>query len=218
MGNTVGSTSANFCNFFSQEKNSYILGLWCADKYFWSSSVGISNSDPALVKKFITFFRRYFSKDRLRLRIYCPPGCSNEIDCKVLDEVERTHIKKYEAKKASQVGYHLYVNSRPLLRDFVAAERKLREIKQPKTINPYFAGRFDGDGSINKDLRSDCRIVYSNEEKARIDEKLVSRIGIKKKKVYNYKSANTFCLYIYRSEAPKFFGCMSPFLQKSYRD
>ena len=27
MGNTVGSTDANFCNFFSNEKDAYIFGL-----------------------------------------------------------------------------------------------------------------------------------------------------------------------------------------------
>mgnify|MGYP000429758016 CR=1 FL=1 len=216
MGNTVGSTSANFCNFFEKQEDSYILGLWCADKYFWSSSVGISNSDPALVKEFIEFFRNYLPKERLRLRIYLPDD-SLKIDQDLLERVKQEHVKRKEAKKASQIGYHLYVNSRPFLRDFKKAEKDLANLEDPEMIKAYFAGRFDGDGSVNKNLKTDCRIVYKNEKSAEKDKKLIEKTDIKKVKVYEYKNAGTYCLYIYEEEAPKFMNYISPFLQKSYR-
>ena len=124
MGNTVGSTNTNFCNFFSNEKNSYILGLWCADSYWWSSSVGLSNTNQDLIKKFREFLERYFPEKRIKF-----------------------------------TNNHLFVNSRPLLREFVYAKNNLSGLKKSKIIKAYIAGRFDGDGSIDKNLRNDCRIV-----------------------------------------------------------
>ena len=49
MGNTVGSVNTNFCNFFSDEEGFYILGLWCADSYWWGSSIGLSNTNIDLI-------------------------------------------------------------------------------------------------------------------------------------------------------------------------
>ena len=169
MGNTVGSTNTNFCNFFSNEKYSYILGLWCADSYWWSSSVGLSNTNPDLIKKFRGFLEEYFPKKRIKF-----------------------------------TNYHLFVNSRPLLRDFICAKNNLSKLKKPKLIKAYIAGRFDGDGSIDKNLRNDCRIVYGEEKEAKKDRKFLKNIGINKTRVYHYKKARTFCLYISRYEAEKF--------------
>lgn len=169
MGNTVGSASTNFCNFFSNEKDAYILGLWCADSYWWSSSIGISNSDCDLVEIFRKFLKEHFPVERIKFK-----------------------------------DNHLFVNSRPLLREFRAAKKSLENLRQPKIIRAYFAGRFDGDGSIDKNLRNDCRIVYTRESEAKIDKRLLRRIGIGNIKIYHYKSAKTFCLYISRYEAKKF--------------
>ena len=77
-------------------------------------------------------------------------------------------------------------------------------------MKAYFAGRFDGDGSISKDLRSDCRIVYTRKSEAEIDKKLLKRIGIDNTKIYYYQSAKTFCLYISRYEANKFLESILP--------
>ncbi len=175
VDNTVGSTSTNFCNFFSSKKDAYILGLWCADGYWWSSSIGLSNTEPDLLNKFKKFLRKHFSEKRIKFN-----------------------------------GNHLFVNSRPLLREFKEAKTNLEKLKKGNVIRAYFAGRFDGDGSINKDLRSDCRIVYGRKNEAKIDQKLLKRIGINKTNIYYYKSANTFCLYISRYEAKKFFKSILP--------
>ncbi len=169
MGNTVGSPGTNFCNFFTNEKDAYILGLWCADSYWWSSSIGLSNTDPNLIESFKRFLKKHFPSSRIRFN-----------------------------------RNHLFVNSRPLLREFISAKKRLNELKDAKTIRAYFAGRFDGDGSIDKNLRNDCRIVYGRENEAKKDKELLGRIGIVNTKIYYYKSAKTFCLYISRYEANKF--------------
>ena len=32
----------------------YIIGLWLADRYWWGSSVGLSNTDERLIPRFTT--------------------------------------------------------------------------------------------------------------------------------------------------------------------
>ena len=169
MGNTVGSTSTNFCNFFSNEKDAYILGLWCADSYWWASSIGLSNTDSDLIEVFRKFLKRFFPEKRIKFS-----------------------------------RNHLFVNSRPLLREFRKAKDNLESLKKETIIKSYFAGRFDGDGSIDRNLRNDCRIVYGRKSEAEIDKEILRRIGISKAKIYYYKSAKTFCLYISRYETKKF--------------
>ena len=175
MGNTVGSTSTNFCNFFSNEKDAYILGLWCADSYWWASSIGLSNTDVDLINRFREFLKEHFSEDRIKFN-----------------------------------RNHLFVNSRPLLREFIVAKKSLENFKKAKVIQAYFAGRFDGDGSIDKNLRNDCRIVYGRRSEAEIDKKLLKLIGINNIKIYYYKSAKIFCLYISRYEAKEFLDRILP--------
>lgn len=179
MGNTVGSASTNFCNFFSKEEDSYILGLWCADGYWWSSSVGLSNVDKDLIERFKKFLIKSFPEDRIRFN-----------------------------------RNHLFVNSRPLLREFVSARKDLNNSRNHKIIKSYFAGRFDGDGSIARNLRNDCRIVYAREQEAELDKILLGRIGILNVKIYYYQSAKTFCLYISRFQARKFLGSILPYSLK----
>lgn len=179
MGNTVGSTSANFCNFFVLERDAYILGLWCADSYWWSSSVGLSNTDSDIMRKFRTFLERFFPKERIK------------------------HNRN-----------HLFVNSRPLLREFRQARWSLGNLRKKELISAYFAGRFDGDGSVDKDLKKDCRIVYGGREEAQTDKFLLRRIGFKRGAIYYYKSARTFCLYISRYESKKFLKGILPYSVK----
>ncbi len=183
MGNTVGSSSANFCNFLSNEKDAFILGLWCADCYWWSSSIGLSNTDSDLIDIFRQFLRKSFAEERIKFN--------------------RNHI---------------FVNSRSLLREFRRAEDNLEKLEKPEIISAYFAGRFDGDGSVDKNMRNDCRIVYSNEKEAKVDQKLLEKIGIKNTKVYHYQAALTYCLYVSRYESGKFLECIKPYsikLQKA---
>jgi len=179
MGNTVGSTSTDFCNFLSKTEDAYILGLWCADSYWWSSSVGLSNTDVDLIERFRKFLKRFFPESRI---------------------------------KSTQ--YHLFVNSRPLLREFVAGKKNVGKLKQPQIIRAYFAGRFDGDGSIDKNLRNDCRIVYSDREETKTDKILLRRIDINNVKIYHYKTANTFCLYVSRYDVKKFLRNILPYSSK----
>ena len=179
MGNTVGSANANFCNFFLKEEDAYILGLWCANGYWWSSSIGLSNVDSDLILKFKKFLKRFFPEERIKFN-----------------------------------RDHLFVNSRPLLREFISAKKKLENLKNPEIIRAYFAGRFDGDGSIDKNLRNDCRMVYSRKNEVEIDKKLLEKIGIANTKIYYYKSAKTFCLYISRFEADNFLRKILPYSSK----
>ena len=179
MGNTVGSTSTNFCNFFSNEKDAYILGLWCADSYWWASSIGLSNTDLDLIERFREFLKGHFQEERIKFN-----------------------------------RSHLFVNSRPLLREFISAKSRIDDLKDAKIICAYFAGRFDGDGSIDKNLRNDCRIVYGRKNEAETDKELLKRIGIDNTKVYYYKTAKTFCLYISRYEAKKFLENIKPYSLK----
>ncbi len=179
MGNTVGSTSTNFCNFFTKEEDSYLLGLWCADSYWWSSSIGVSNTDPDMIDKFRVFFRKFFPEDRIKFN-----------------------------------RDHLFVNCRPLLREFFSAKNSLNKLKKVKIVKAYFAGRFDGDGSIDKNLRNDCRIVYGKREEAEMDQKLLEIIKIDNTKIYHYKSARTFCLYVSRFQSKKFLRNIFPYSVK----
>ena len=179
MGNTEGSTSTNFCNFLSNEKDAFILGLWCADCYWWSSSIGLSNVDAELIDIFRTFLLNLFPKERIKFN--------------------RNHI---------------FVNSRPLLREFREAEKNLEKLEKPNIIKAYFAGRFDGDGSVDKNLRNDCRIVYSNKAEVGIDKVILGKIGITNVKIYYYKSAKTYCLYISRFEAKQFLDYILPYSLK----
>ena len=175
MGNTVGSTNTNFCKFFSDEKDSYIFGLWCADGYWWSSSVGLSNTDQVLIERFKDFLKRFFPESRIRFN-----------------------------------RSHLFVNSRPLLREFRSTRDRIKNLKDAGIISAYFAGRFDGDGSIDKNLRNDCRIVYGKKEEVEIDKKLLKKIGINKAKIYYYKTARSFCLYISRYQVKDFLERIMP--------
>ena len=180
MDNTVGSPSAGFCNFPKLIEDYYILGLWCADGYHWTSSIGLSSIDLALIQKFRNFLSGLFSKDRIKL-------------------------DQYTTGKRKYVGYKLYVNCRPLLRIFKEfkdnGERSLNDIK---AIGAYIAGRFDGDGCISKDLKRDCRISYGNYQDAKLDYDLLPVIGITNSKLYKYRTSNTFVIYISTKDIDKF--------------
>ena len=179
----MGSTSANLCNFFEDQKDAYILGLWCADSYWWSSSIGLSNTNRELIEKFRSFLiGKGFPEDRIRYN-----------------------------------RDHLFVNSRPLLREFVAGKKMLEKMDKEKTIWPYLAGRFDGDGCIDGDLRKDCRIVYTTAEEANFDRKLLKKLGIRQTTIYYYRTSSTFVLYFSRFIAREFVRKIIPYSLKLQR-
>jgi len=180
MDNTVGSLSAGFCNFPKSTEDYYILGLWCADGYHWTSSIGLSSIDRALIQKFREFLLKLFPKERIKLY-------------------------QYTTGKRKYIGYKLYVNCRALLRIFKAfkdnSERKLKDVE---AIKAYFAGRFDGDGCISRDLKRDCRISYGNYQDAKLDYDLLDKIGIVNSKLYRYRTSNTYVIYISMKDVSNF--------------
>jgi hypothetical protein len=105
-------------------------------------------------------------------------------------------------KKARRDLYHVYVNSRSLLREFRKAGR-LRYLIKVEDLYKYFAGRFDGDGSIDKDMKTDCRIVYGSLKDADQDKKLLEKLGYKPK-IYFYRTANTHVIYLKPLDAKDF--------------
>ncbi|MBI2025126.1 MAG: hypothetical protein HYT03_03520 [Candidatus Harrisonbacteria bacterium] len=193
MGNTVGSANTDFWNL-KTKNDAYIVGLWCADGYHRTSSIGLSNTDTDLIEKFREFFLKFLPVERLKLRIY--------------------HPDKFKRRTKA---YHLYVNSRPLLRIFKEFKNDAKQIGKD-LILPYIAGRFDGDGSVAKDFYRDCRIVYGSREEAGNDLALMRLLGFQKMKIYYYRTAKTFCLYFSRLETNKFLSLIYPYsvrLQKS---
>lgn len=194
MGNAVGSANTDFWNL-ETVNDAYIAGLWCADGYHRTSSVGISNTDLILVEEFKNFFLKLFPRNRIKLRIY-----------------------ESDSLKRRTKAFHLYVNSRPLLRKFKQIKKNANDFIGEELIIPYIAGRFDGDGSIAKDFYSDCRIVYGNYREAEVDLNLLRSLDFRKMKIYNYRAAKTFCLYFSRLETEKFLSLIYPYslrLQKS---
>lgn len=197
QGNPVGS-KIKLCKLITDNETAYIFGLWCADGYYWSSSIGITNVDKHIVERFSSFFKRLFPEERIKLRTYYP----------------ETHTKQpHTMRLAKQIAYQLYVNSRPLLRLFQQTEQELL-LLQDTYLPAYFAGRFDGDGSIAKDLRSDLRIAYSNKKEAEYDNQLMKRMNCTSK-VYHYQNARTFIVYVSRYSAEKFIKDIEPYSIKA---
>ena len=120
--------------FVKDADDAYALELWCADSYWWSSSIGLSNVEPELILRFGRYLSKILSRERLRLRIYEVDG----IDDRVLRLTERVSVRP--SHKMKRTAYHVYVNSRPLVRHFFEGRRRLSEL-DPKWVGPYIAGR-----------------------------------------------------------------------------
>lgn len=211
----MGSMNAPFCNFLKSPKNSYILGLWCADGYHRTSSVGISTIDTRIVQSFYNFLSTFFSKERIKLKFYYPFVSSTEGEFEWLEKVGK--IFRNFSSKATALAHHLYVDSRPLLRSFREARSVLEAMSGQEIIAAYFAGRFDGDGSLAADGLSDCRIVYATFNEARLDKALLEKLSILRSNIYNYRKAKTFCLYIYKSDVPQFLSRIQEYSIKLQR-
>ncbi|MBI4155735.1 MAG: LAGLIDADG family homing endonuclease [Candidatus Zambryskibacteria bacterium] len=203
-GVVVGRTDTNFCDLYATAEKVYILGLWCADGYHRTSSIGLSNTDVYLISAFHQFFLKLFNKNRLRLRVYTNPiFYDKSFGENLAKHLGIEKLSQLYLKKSVLPTIHLYVNSRPLLRTFVRARKNINMLPR-ENIKAYFAGRFDGDGSIAKDLRSDCRIVYTNKTEASMDQKLLRKIGIVQTNIYEYTQAHTYCLYVFRNQSKQF--------------
>lgn len=168
--------------------HAYALGLWCADGYWWSSSIGLSNVEPDLITRFGNYLLEMFPRDRLRVRIYQVEGC--EPDESVLSLTDRVSIRP--PVKMKRTAYHVYVNSRPLVRRFFSDRDRVSEM--PATyIGPYIAGRFDGDGTFG----DTPRIAYTTRSEATVDASLMESVGLKTSVLY-YAKANEYCIYIHK--------------------
>jgi hypothetical protein len=175
--------------------DAYAFGLWCADGYWWLSSIGLSNVEPELILRFGRYLLRSFDRERLRLRIYMvaksPP---NEDVLALTDRISISH--QYKMKRTA---YHVYVNSRPLVRRFFVERSNLARLA-PRWLGPYFAGRFDGDGTYG----DTPRISYAHQQEAEVDAALLARAGVDATSVLYYRKANEYCIYIHRRSLKRF--------------
>ena len=153
----------------------YILGLWCGDKYWRSSSVGLSNVSPVLINKFKEFFAQYgFPTERIKLSVYL----SKDNECEVYETYGLLHknVKTYSIKKAKKINYIIYVNSRDLKRRFEGEEKEVQNaINNRDYLLKYIAGRTDADGYFDKRKLPRLRIAYTSKEEAEIDKELISK-------------------------------------------
>jgi intein/homing endonuclease len=185
--------------FPATDLHAYAFGLWCADGYWWSSSIGVSGVDPEIVRKFGTFLAEIFAPDRLRLRVYEVVG--EPADGSLVSLTSKISI--CPAFKMSRTAYHLYVNSRPLLRMFRAARANVSRLSKG-LIPAYFAGRFDGDGCTGTRSVPGARIAYTTRQEAEIDTFLLRRMGIDHVSVLRYTKANEHCLYVQKQDSEMF--------------
>ncbi len=206
MGNTVGNSSAGFCKFSSNPQHAYILGLWCADGYHRTSSIGLSNVNEALIATFTSFLTRLFPVERLKLKIYL----NKDIVLKI-PNLGIQDIKQLYSAKARQPAYQVYVNSRPLLAEFRSAKLLAKAFGSPEIAYAYLAGRFDGDGTVGKDLRRDLRISYTTNAEAEADKTLLEKLGFRLCKVYYYRTSVAYVLYVSRLEARQFIENILPY-------
>lgn len=156
--------------FFKTAEDFYILGLWLADGYWRSSSIGLTSVSPILISKFSKFLLRVAPSHSLKKRIY------------------PVRIGDKRKQEATQV----YINSRSLTRLFMSF--KTGDLYVPKSyLLAYLAGRIDGDGHIDTKHRSGIRIAYSSFEDASRDQELFGNTNVS---LYQYKAARTFVLYL----------------------
>lgn len=172
-------------------------------KQYWFTSIY-----PKLIQRFRDFLLNYFPIQRLHLRVYLPRTIQT-FDHSLLT----SNVKIYSMSKAKHPAYHIYVNCRPFVRAFLfcVKQRKLASEKIPA----YFAGRFDGDGSIAKDNQKDCRIVYTTHNEAIIDQTLMYQWNSEiQTSIYYYKSAHTHVLYIRKSSVKQFIDAIRQYSSK----
>ncbi len=203
MGSWEAKTDSDF----------YCLGLWCADKYYWSSSVGITTVSVPLLERFSDLLLRQFTLSRLRLRVYLPTDIS--FNKKVLpSNLQAVKSSICKGNKHTQPAFQLYVNSRPFLRCLKSWEQLRSSFLLEKgDICAFFGGRFDGDGSVSSDLKSDCRIVYKNRREAEMDKDIVGSVGYEAV-IYKYGFSGTYCLYFGWQISEKFLKSIRPFSVK----
>ncbi len=202
----MGSSS-----FSIKSLDPYILGLWGADGYHRTSSIGLTAIYPELFKRFYDFFAEIFLQQRIKLRVYTNLGKPKPIPPAM--SWYQGQISYAKGNKLSNQAWQLYVNSRPLLRQFRRMLKKRLTMPQQEII-PYFAGRFDGDGSVAKNLKNDFRITYGNRHQAKIDQKLLIEAGFKNTNIYQYQQAGTYVIYVSTTESLSLSNRLKPYSAK----
>lgn len=202
MGNTVGSSS-EVQKLITDSESAYIVGLWCADGYHRTSSLGLTTVTKVLADRFVHYLGNLFPKERIKWQIYYPPG----------QKPVGMNLPMQPLGKAKHLVYRPYVNSRPLLRLFQNVEQHIGELAL-QYIPAYFAGRFDGDGCVNKNLRNDLRITYSNKSEAEVDQKLLAKFKGYTTRVYYYRMSHAYNLYVSRYDATHFLQTIAPYSVK----
>ena len=189
------------------DRDAYALGLWCADGYHRSSSIGLSNTNVDLVYWFGAYLASLLGGERLKLRAYVVDG--SPIDSRIMGLVSG-RVSRCRPFKMKQTAYHIYVNSRPLLRLFRDRRRNISSIPRDR-IPSYLAGRFDGDGSVGTSRVPGIRIVYSSRAEADTDAILTNAIGISSPSVYEYSAAREWCVYVPKEHVRFLLQLISPF-------
>lgn len=201
-GNPVGSR----CTGPATVEDAYFVGPWRADGYTWSSSIGISNTDGRLARWTADFLTRNCGPARVRWRVYLPPGA--ELPA-WLEAIGWPAVVR-PVQKAKQVSYHVYVNHRPFLRQVRGWVENVGRYPD-RMIRAYFAGRFDGDGCVGTNSRWGARVVYGGAREAEEDRRLLMRACEVEARVYEYRAAKTFVLYVLRRHTPAFLNAIQPF-------
>jgi len=165
-GNTVGS---KVC--LKSAEDFYILGLWLADGYWWSSSFGLSSSDPKLIERFGRFLKKIAPNCPLKRRIY----------------------EVYKNQKRKKRAEHIYINNRAITGQFFLYKQKKNFLIPNIFLPAYLAGRIDGDGSIDRKYRSGIRIAYGDRKDAEHDRLIFGKQNVS---VYFYKTARTWVIYL----------------------
>lgn len=163
----MGSLSLKNANDF------YFVGLWLADGYWRSSSVGLSSTNEILLSKFKSFLKEKCPTHNLKERIYFPRN----------------------GEKRKLIAKHVYVNSRLFTRFLMKIKNDGQFTVSQKFIPAYFAGRIDGDGHVDKKYRTGIRIIYSTKFDATRDLKFLKKLEENPASLYFYKKANTWVLY-----------------------
>ncbi|MGH9338601.1 MAG: hypothetical protein ACRD1R_03190 [Acidobacteriota bacterium] len=183
------------------EEEAYALGLWCADGYWWSSSIGLTNTEPQLVTRFGYYLESMLGSDRIRMRIYLVEG--DPPDPRVLSITKRVMVKPpYKMKKTA---YQVYVNSRPLLRRFRELRDAVADIS-PQLVGAYFGGRVDGDGTLGVTPR----IAYATLHEANRDLALLAAAGMVGSVLF-YRKANEYCIYLHKGTLQQFLDLIAPY-------
>jgi len=171
--NSIVNTEGSETFSFQSSDDYYILGLWLADGYWRSSSIGLSSISEELISRFSRFLSRFVPGVSLKYRTY---------------EVGIGQKRKSKA-------VHVYVNNRSLTRWFMNF-RKSKLIVPRRFLIAYLAGRIDGDGHVDQKHRSGVRIAYGTEFDALRDYKILEDYKEGSVSLYRYVQAGTWVIYL----------------------